>query len=279
LSLGDLPKRAASALLLAVGGLSALALSEWTRYAFLALALSLGAWEFARMLKERWPADSYQALVPWAAFLTVVVLTLPHSPWGDTLPDNFAYQACAVLLPLWTLFGYRYVSIENLAPWFAGNFFALTYIGIWGASLFELFPSGGIGWASIGVFTTVLICIVAADSGAYFSGRAWGRRKLCPTLSAKKTWEGFWGGSALTVVVGVFAGHAWAGLEFWQGALLGILLAITSVCGDLFISSFKRFTGVKDCSQIIPGHGGILDRFDSVLFSAPPALLLLRFFH
>ena len=116
-----------------------------------------------------------------------------------------------------------------------------------------------------------LVLVWAADVGAYFAGRAFGSRKLAPHVSPGKTWEGALGGLALAMAVcGAFV--AW-----WQGfAWLGValILAVVSIFGDLFESLVKRSTGVKDSGTILPGHGGILDRIDSI-FAVLPLLTVL----
>lgn len=113
-----------------------------------------------------------------------------------------------------------------------------------------------------------------ADTGAYFSGRAWGRVKLAPHVSPKKTWEGVYGA---LVAVGL-----WSGLLYgfrpesgalWQLVLLCLLVCLVSVVGDLFESLMKREAGLKDSGNLLPGHGGVLDRIDSLTAVAPLFLL------
>lgn len=105
----------------------------------------------------------------------------------------------------------------------------------------------------------------AADSGAYFVGRALGRRKLAPRISPKKTWEGVVGGLAAGVGAAVATSALIGpGLPAWQAAMIGVAIAAGSTVGDLAESALKRAAGVKDAGAIIPGHGGILDRIDSL---------------
>ncbi len=117
----------------------------------------------------------------------------------------------------------------------------------------------------------LLIIIWAADIGAYFSGRHFGRTKLAPVISPKKTWEGVIGGIVLAGIAAVALTHYIPGLET-AASPVAILVAVTvlaSVGGDLFISIHKRTVKMKDCGTIFPGHGGVLDRFDSLLAGAP----------
>ena len=125
--------------------------------------------------------------------------------------------------------------------------------------------------AGIAMILLLLIIIWAADIGAYFSGRRFGRTKLAPVISPTKTLEGVIGGIVLAGIAGLLLTHYTPGLETAAG-LVAILVAVTvltSVGGDLFISMHKRTMKVKDCGKIFPGHGGVLDRFDSLLAGVP----------
>lgn len=141
---------------------------------------------------------------------------------------------------------------------------------------------------------SVLCLVFAADIGAYFGGRAFGRRKLAPSISPGKSWEGVWSGMLAVVLLawgwtwvdqhlGVDSPSLYSRLQWglgWGGAFLALLLmAALSVVGDLFESLIKRQVGAKDSSQLLPGHGGVLDRIDALLPVLPAALALLSFCH
>ena len=117
-----------------------------------------------------------------------------------------------------------------------------------------------------------IVLVVLSDTGAYASGLAWGRHKMAPVISPKKTWEGFAGGAAAASLGGVLLG--WLLLEIGPvaGLLFGILMFLTATLGDLAESLIKRDLGIKDMSSWLPGHGGFLDRLDSILPSAAVAL-------
>ncbi len=117
--------------------------------------------------------------------------------------------------------------------------------------------------------------IWATDSAAYFVGRRFGRHKLMVHISPAKTWEGTLGGVAAGVVIGALASR-FIHLAWWEGAALALVVASAGVVGDLLESQFKRYTGVKDSGGVLPGHGGVLDRFDSTLFALPFAYYLLK---
>ncbi len=113
-----------------------------------------------------------------------------------------------------------------------------------------------------------LLCTWALDSGAYFVGKFYGRKKLAPTISPNKTVEGSVAGLACSIIIGAVLGAA-LGIPQPHGLVLGALIGIIGQIGDLAGSAIKREVGVKDFSNLLPGHGGVLDRVDSLLFVAP----------
>lgn len=114
----------------------------------------------------------------------------------------------------------------------------------------------------------LLVAVWSADIAAYFAGLAWGRHRLAPRVSPGKSWEGAVAGLLVGAVVGGASGPL-LGLGWPRGALLGCALAVAGLTGDLAESALKRAAGRKDSGRLVPGHGGVLDRFDSVLFAAP----------
>jgi len=129
----------------------------------------------------------------------------------------------------------------------------------------------------LAIVTFVLVTI-ASDIGGYVAGVLFGRHPMAPVISPKKSWEGFGGSALFCVVVG------WATVvylldgDWWVGILLGLIAVVTATLGDLCESVIKRDLGIKDMSQIIPGHGGLMDRLDSILATAAPTYLLLHYF-
>jgi len=130
-------------------------------------------------------------------------------------------------------------------------------------------PEAG-GW----LFIWLVAIVAAADIGAYFTGRALGRHKLAPRLSPGKTVEGLVGG--LVSAAAVCAGGAWLQQQSpWAFAAVGALVGGVSVIGDLTVSAFKRHAGLKDTGRLLPGHGGVMDRVDSLVAAAPVFVLVL----
>lgn len=181
------------------------------------------------------------------------------------------------IFALFLIYGYP----ENRSRWNEPSHIALM-------GLFVLFPT----WAGLiqlkfldgsGRFLLVLIAMVSiADIGAYFSGTAWGKSKLAPKLSPKKSWAGFWGGMGSCVVftLALVAVLHNTFLPLTATELLivlagSVLVVITSVAGDLFESMLKRNQNLKDSGNLLPGHGGILDRIDSLSAATPFFVLVL----
>lgn len=126
------------------------------------------------------------------------------------------------------------------------------------------------------LFIGFMVILWTNDTGAYLVGRAIGRTKLLPLVSPKKTVEGLVGGLLLAMLAGAVLALAWPVLTMAQWALCAAVVAVTSTIGDLLESAFKREAGVKDSGHVLPGHGGILDRFDGFLLALPAMLACVR---
>jgi phosphatidate cytidylyltransferase len=198
------------------------------------------------------------------------------------LPSLAAYSgrlelvAAGLLIALLLLFAVvllRYPAFENGHDIVARATFGIVYAGLLPAHIILLMalPHGAL-W--LGILTAL---IVASDTGAYYSGRAFGRHKLCPAISPGKTVEGFIGGLLAGTLVGVgLVQMLLPGHDLLLVAIMALLLCCFGVMGDLIESVLKRSAEVKDSGSILPGHGGILDRTDSMLVAAPVFYYLLR---
>lgn len=122
----------------------------------------------------------------------------------------------------------------------------------------------------------VIAVAVASDTGAYATGVLIGRHKMAPNISPSKTWEGTAGGIVLAAVVGALIVHYLLGAPWWAGVILGVLGSMAGTLGDLVESLIKRDAGIKDMSNFLPGHGGIMDRLDSMLVAVPVGWLVLH---
>lgn len=185
--------------------------------------------------------------------------------------------AAATLFSLWLMLlavlFFRHFSVPQAVVSVAGVMYVglslvhLLLLRFWKASELVSTPVGdmetGCAWLWI-----ALIGTWASDTFAYFSGFAFGKTKLCEPISPKKTREGFYGGVIGTAVSVAMLGHA-IGHSLISMAVLGIVIALVATVGDLVESIVKRYTGIKDSGVLIPGHGGVLDRFDSAMFVIP----------
>ncbi|HVV84319.1 MAG TPA: phosphatidate cytidylyltransferase [Kofleriaceae bacterium] len=204
-----------------------------------------------------------------AAFYWMNPDSLPHhGVWLALADSRHVVLGLAVIVPL-LYYLFRYGDLQTVAPRMAFTVFGIVYAGILLITVAELKRDGGHYGGDLVMF--VLAVVWAGDTGAYFAGRFLGKHKLYPAVSPKKTWEGAIGG-----LVGSFA--AGAVMKLWRldhvfnwadVALLTIPGAALGQMGDLAESMLKRSVGVKDSGSILPGHGGILDRIDAVLFFAP----------
>jgi phosphatidate cytidylyltransferase len=243
--------RAATALVLAPIALASIAIGTWAMIALLLVVIAGAAYELSRALEP----------LPFVAALGAGALPLLLSiPYHET-----GVLAGAVLSLPWALL------------WIAARPETRTLPAVLAVLLMSLWV--GVPLAHLGLFprsrdgvVLILIAVVGpwiSDSGAYFAGRFFGRRLLFPTLSPNKTVEGSVGGLLSTVLI--VAPVALQLLDFTLGKALvmGAGVSVFSQCGDLFESSLKRILDVKDLGNFLPGHGGILDRVDSLLFTAP----------
>ena len=120
--------------------------------------------------------------------------------------------------------------------------------------------------------------VVCSDVGGYAAGVVFGRHPMAPTISPAKSWEGFAGSTAACVIGGIALLTQLFGAAWWQGAVFGLAIAITATLGDLVESMIKRDLGIKDMGTLLPGHGGLMDRLDSLLPAAAVSWLLLSAF-
>lgn len=236
----------------------------WLFQLLTALLLLTGCWEFRR-LADLSPAAGWAlqlgqtaiiaALIyfwPWAKSQAVVLLVASCLAWALMFLRLPAYHDKATTSPRYRLVGFLSALGAISSCWFA-----LAWLHDRPGGPFVVF--------------LLLLVIWASDVGAYFAGRQFGKRKLAPAISPKKTREGVYGGIVLAIAAAFLWSGPIAGLAIPTMTLLGlaVVTALASVGGDLFISIHKRTVGLKDTGTLFPGHGGILDRYDSLLAGAP----------
>lgn len=216
-----------------------------------------GAWEWSAFLQ---PSGRLQRVAYVAAVAALLGLTM----WA--VPSPLPLLAVVYLALAWWLVAFAGIlrfpmQIGRPVVALCGLFTLVPA----GTSLVALLQAGAAGRY---LLLLALVIVWAADAGAYFAGRRFGRVKLAPMVSPGKTWEGFLGGMALAVVAAVIGAVA-LGQPVTVAVPLGLSVAAVSVIGDLTVSMFKRNAGLKDSGRLIPGHGGVLDRVDSVTAAAP----------
>jgi len=236
----------------------------WLFRLVIALVLLTGSWEFRRLgnlsTASGWTLQAVQ----------VLLLALMMVFWSEVKiqPALILGAGCLAWLLMFTrLFSYR----DGEAP--RPAFRPLSFLSALGATTFCWYSLAWLQDQAEGPFEVFLLLLIiwASDVGAYFSGKQFGKRKLAPGISPKKTWAGVYGGVILAIAAAFLWSEFIAGLHIPALALLltTILTTLTSVGGDLFISIHKRTVGLKDTGTIFPGHGGVLDRYDSLLAGAP----------
>jgi len=172
-----------------------------------------------------------------------------------------------------TLLAMRPARGERPASDVAWTMFALAWVGGGGAGAVSILRLEDVG---LELLVATVLLVAGDDIGAYFTGTAFGKHKMAPSISPAKSWEGLFGGLALALVAGMGAGVLLDELTLVEGLGLGLVAAVFAPLGDLLESMVKREMGVKDSGRLLPGHGGMLDRLDAILFTVPFAYLYLR---
>ncbi|MGI8508555.1 MAG: phosphatidate cytidylyltransferase [Gemmatimonadaceae bacterium] len=244
----------------------------------LAMIAALGAWEFCRMARAA-GADPLDAVAIVAA---AAIPLLVHGTQLRLISVTWTEGAVAVLAIFAATIFVRGPERHPLLS-AATTVFAIAYVGMI-AYVYDLRYHDYVIDARSGTVLVMFPILLtwATDVGAYAFGRLFGKRKLIPSVSPGKTVAGAVGGLLLTVIIAalyvMFLLHPYAqlGMRLGGTVLFGIVISVVAQLGDLAESLIKRDAGVKDSSALIPGHGGILDRFDSLLFVMPVAALLLH---
>jgi phosphatidate cytidylyltransferase len=250
-------------------GLGALALTTLFAYrpAFivvLIVAISYGAYELARSLHGVGVAVPIVPLVAGAVVMEVVAYR--HGP--DDL--TAALFGTVIVVAVWRLFDPPDGYLGDVA---ATAFTALYVPFLAGFAALMTAPHDGAKRVTVFIATTV-----ASDVGGYAAGVFFGKHPLAPSVSPKKSWEGLAGSATACAICGMVLITTLLDGAVWQGALFGLAVVASATIGDLGESMIKRDLGIKDMGRLLPGHGGVMDRLDSLLPTAPVAYLLLSTF-
>ena len=232
---------------------------EYVFNATMAIVAVLALYEFLDLGKHK----GYELPVP---LCIVIMLILIAAFVVEDISVEFGVFAALLIIPASYVFSRR-KPLEDSLPSSAIAVLATTYVGMLSGSLIRLRNDFPVGWKLV---FFLLLVVWMGDSGAYYVGKTFGRHKLSPRISPKKTIEGLAGGMATSVIAAVVI-HFTFFPEFplFHAIIAGVILSFAGVVGDLAESMWKRSADVKDSGTLLPGHGGFLDRFDSILFTAP----------
>jgi phosphatidate cytidylyltransferase len=268
----DLPAAVASAVVLLAAIAGSLYFWKPAFMLIVAAAVVVAVWELRRGMLAKDIDLPEQPLMVGGVVMVVVAFL-----WGaEALVTATAVTALVIML--WLLRR----GVEGYVKNATASVFTLIYLPFLGSFVALMLAEGGRTGGGLdddgvaGILTFILVTI-ASDIGGYVAGVLFGKHPMAPVISPKKSWEGFAGSLVATVVAG------WALVvylldgDWWVGICLGLIAVVMATLGDLCESVIKRDLGIKDMSQVIPGHGGLMDRLDSLLATIAPIWLLLHY--
>jgi phosphatidate cytidylyltransferase len=237
---------------------------KWTFLIFMAAVIGLGLWELGRALGER------EIRLPLAPVAAGGALMLALAYTNGTRPLVAALAVTVIGVLAWRMPGGSTGYLRDITA----GLFALAYLPLM-ASFVGLMLAAPDGARRVLAFLILPVC---SDVGGYAVGVLAGRHPMAPVISPSKTWEGLAGSVAACAVAGVLVLTLLLHGTWWQGIVLGVAAVAAATLGDLSESMIKRDLQIKDMGRVLPGHGGILDRIDSLLITAPVVWLLLTIF-
>ena len=267
----DLPAAIAVGVGLAATVVLTLLYWHWGFVLLVTAMLTLGTIELHDALKR---IGMNSAIVPIVAGTVAVICgtyaAATHEgtdglPWHSVLLGFLGATTLAALI--WRMPGGAAGYVKDAAA----SLFTIGYIALLG-SFSGLILASDNGAAKM---ATILLIVMGNDTGGYAIGARWGKHPMAPQISPKKTWEGMAGSVGLASLVAVPLTMWLLDASWWIGLLLGLAIVAAATCGDLIESLVKRDVGIKDMSSFLPGHGGAMDRLDSILVASPVAWLIL----
>ena len=256
--------------------LAALLLWKVAFIGIVVLAVGVAVWELHRGLGAKGINIPEQPLIVGGSVMVIVAYV-----WGaPALVTATAVAALAVML--WLLRR----GVEGYVQNATASVFTLIYVPFLGSFVALLLAEGGASGLTFGSYLddpgvlgviTFITITVASDIGGYAAGVLFGKHPMAPVISPKKSWEGFAGSLVTCVGAGIGLVVVLLDSAWWIGILLGLIAVVMATLGDLCESVMKRDLGIKDMSQIIPGHGGLMDRLDSLLATVAPIWLVLHY--
>ena len=266
----DLLPRLIAAILGAALIITALALGPWFYFVIFLSICFITLWEFYRLLRMQ----QYIPLRKLGVIVGAILFTLTFLIEANLLSFKYYF----LIFPFAALiFLFKLYKKEDTTPFLNIGFYYLGLIYV--ALPFSLLNHAVYikGAYSYEVVIGLLLLIWASDTGAYFAGSLFGKTKLFERISPKKSWEGSIGGAILSGAFALGISYFFKDLAMWQWLGLSLIIVIVGTYGDLVESLFKRTMDIKDSGKVIPGHGGFLDRFDSLILSMPFVIVFLEF--
>jgi phosphatidate cytidylyltransferase len=273
----ELTRRILFAVIAAPASIAIVYFGDWALAILLSVLAALAAWELFRFARESGAFPLEPAGIALAALVPIAIHAQRLGVYTLTLTAIVAMILVLFASTIW-LRGPAGKPLSSVAITAFGVLYAALFSYVY-ALRYHNYAVGARAGTALAVLPVLLTW--ATDVGAYAVGRAFGRKKLIPSISPGKTVEGAVGGLGLAIVICllyvrfILMPYAQLGLTIQGAVVFAVAISIAAQTGDLAESLLKREAGVKDSSRIIPGHGGILDRFDSLLFVLPIAFLLL----
>lgn len=268
----DLPAAVGSAVVLLVAIAASLFYYKPAFLLIVVAAVVVAVWELHRGMSAKGIDIPEQPLMVGGALMVLVA----YAFGAPALVTTTAVTSLVVML--WLLRR----GVDGYVANATASVFTLIYVPFLGSFVALMLAEGGT-WefdrfddGVLGVVTFILVTI-ASDIGGYAAGVLFGKHKMAPVISPKKSWEGFAGSLIACVLVGWACIHWFFDAPDWIGVVLGLIGVCMATLGDLCESVIKRDLGIKDMSQVVPGHGGLMDRLDSLLATIAPTWLLLHY--
>ncbi|MGL5683670.1 MAG: phosphatidate cytidylyltransferase [Marinifilaceae bacterium] len=260
-------KRIISGFLFVVLLTACIYISPWTYFVLFFVLNIVALYEFAEMVRVlNIKVNKPMFVICGSALFTAGFLAVQYG----YIKGYWWFAALTFVLSIWELYRKKQHAFQNLA--FA--YYGLVYISLTFVMLTYL-PYVSTGSWNPGIIFYPFILVWINDTFAYLSGSQFGKHKLFPRISPKKSWEGAIGGGVCTIVAGVFIAPFLTGFDRVEGFILSLIVVVFGIFGDLIESMFKRSIEIKDSGKIIPGHGGLLDRIDSVIFAIPAIFIYM----
>ena len=239
------------------------------------LLTALSVNEFVQIISQRGEVSVSRPIVIVGSCYLFFAFWLNSITRGETLVVFFPYLIFLLYCYVKELFGKHPNPIANLGTIMLSQMYVvlpLSLINVLAFTPFECYHSEAPYYA---IALAIYIFIWVNDTGAYLSGITLGKHKMFPRISPKKSWEGAIGGALATIVSAFVVSHFYTFMELWQWVGMALVVVVAGTFGDLTESMIKRHLDIKDSGHILPGHGGFLDRLDSMLFAIPAVVAYL----